>query len=326
MKTDYRPGRFFCIVCTFAFLQIVFLHLPLLADEQSYYKVARECAEWALPESGYFKFIDYLMAESIKEQVATHPRLRSYSKAVMEIYQQGTRDFLTELKALDTTWDKAARRLMSEFSESELVTLRDYQNEKIGNEFLNTETGRKWQEKAEDIIRSSVDDVRRSLFFNHSESDLYPKTIQKRSDLYEAQGKIPPGLLQSYPPPVALKPVDSDEPLFKIFAGIPLDADKPRFTIESETPLLVVSTLNDLVLAQDNKGVLICLNDADTKIFSELTRKFRGKILFLVCTDTVMEGMRITAPIEDGYIEFKYPGSAAVTEYLRRRFRIGEFK
>jgi hypothetical protein len=36
--------------------------------------------------------------------------------------------------------------------------------------------------------------------------------------------------------------------------------------------------------------------------------------------------MHITAPIVNGIIGFKHPEDAAVAEYLRRRFRIGEFK
>jgi hypothetical protein len=36
--------------------------------------------------------------------------------------------------------------------------------------------------------------------------------------------------------------------------------------------------------------------------------------------------VQITAPITDGVIGFKYPDQADVAEYLRRRFRIAEFK
>ena len=90
--------------------------------------------------------------------------------------------------------------------------------------------------------------------------------------------------------------------------------------------MLVVSTVSDLVLAKDGKGVLIRLNAKDTRAFAELTGKFQGKVLFIVCTDKIIEGMRIIAPIEDGYLGFKHPDSAPVAEYLRKRFRIGEFK
>ena len=39
-----------------------------------------------------------------------------------------------------------------------------------------------------------------------------------------------------------------------------------------------------------------------------------------------LEAMHITAPIVDGVIGFKHPAEATAAEYLRRRFRLGEFK
>ncbi len=287
--------------------------------------MARQCIEWALPSEDFFAFFDALMANSMKEQVEDNVRFRGYEKIITEIYQQGTRDFLAQDNALASTWDKATRNLMLEFSESELLSVRDYQTRKTGKEFLKTKTGRKWQEKAETIVRTAFEDVRNSVF-QGSRYESHKKTIEERIALYEGQGKLPPGLARPDAPPLELKAADSQGPLFQVFEGTLKNTDKPSFAIDSTKPLLVVSTLRDLVLGQDNKGVLFRLNIADSKTFFELTRKFRGKVLFLVCADTVIEGMRITAPIEDGYIAFKYPESAAIAEYLRKRFRIGEFK
>lgn len=325
MKLSRSLSGVLLSICSCLLLHFICVSFSF-ADEQSHYKIARGCAEWALQEKDYFAFIDTLMAESIKQQVVDDPSLLGYQKPVTEIYQQGARDFLTGIKALQSTWDQAARKLMLEFSETELRTLRDYQNKKIGKEFLDTETGRKWQEKAEVIIQSSVDDVRRSLF-SGSKEDIYRRAIQRRIDQYQAQGKIPAGLIQSYPKPsdTDLKPADSDKALFQVFEGIPRNPEKTSFVISGE-PVLVVSTISDLVLAKDYKGILIRLNAKDTRAFAELTKKFQGKVLFIVCTDKIMEGMRIVAPIEDGCLEFKHPQSAEVAKYLRKRFRIGEFK
>lgn len=160
----------------------------------------------------------------------------------------------------------------------------------------------------------------RALDTKHTERPL------KKIALAEAQGKLPAGLVRPDAPPIELKPADSQDPIFRVFEGIPRESDKPGFTIDFKNPLLVVSTLSDLVLAKDGKGVLIRLNERDTKVFAELTRKFKGRILFVQCTETLMEGMRITAPIEDGYVEWRHPRSAEVAAYLRKRFRIGEFK
>ena len=46
----------------------------------------------------------------------------------------------------------------------------------------------------------------------------------------------------------------------------------------------------------------------------------------LACTPMTSSKSCITAPIEDGYLGFKHPQEAAVAEYLRKRFRIAEFK
>ncbi|MGA3117844.1 MAG: hypothetical protein ABSF90_25845 [Syntrophobacteraceae bacterium] len=210
---------------------------------------------------------------------------------------------------------------MLEFSEHELLLVRDYQNRKMGKEFLDTETGRKWREKAEPIIQSVAEEVRQSL---DPKYELYRKTIQERIDLYAAKGKIPAAL--SMPDSPELKPIDSDIPLFEVFEGIPRNANKPSFTIEFSKPLLVVSTLADLQLEEDGKGVVLRLNPKDTFTFTKLTTKYKGRILFWKGANNEMEGMRIIEPVEDGYIRFTHQRSAAMAEYLRKRFRIGEFK
>lgn len=297
----------------------------LFASEQSRYGLARECVEWALTEENVFEFFDALTADSIKEQVADCPRFHGYEATFTEIYEQVNRDFLLQHKALEDMWDKAARQLMLEFSESELVSVREYQHRKTGKEFLSTETGKKWLQKAEPIVRSAFEEVRQTVFHG-SRYEAYRKAIEQRIALYEAQGKLPAALVRADAPPLELKPSDSDGALFQIFEGIPKNADRSKFTIDSTKPLLVVHTLRDVILAQDNKGVLLRLNEKDTRAFAELTKKFEGQVLFLQCTEELMEGMRIAAPIEDGYLGFKHPQSAAVAEYLRKRFRIGEFK
>ena len=174
-------------------------------------------------------------------------------------------------------------------------------------------------------MRAAFEDVRHSVF-EGSRYEAYRRTVEEKIGLAEAQGKLPAHLVRADAPPIELKPADSQDAIFQVFEGIPKESDKPSFAIDFKNPLLVVSSLSDLVLAQDGKGVLIRLNERDTKIFAELTRKFQGRVLFVQCTETLIEGMRITAPIEDGYIEWKHPRSAEVAEYLRRRYRIGEFK
>src|SRR3954449_7594193 len=101
-------------------------------------------------------------------------------------------------------------------------------------------------------------------------------------------------------------PADHKKPLFRIFAPIstPTAADAPRskFTFDDEHPLLVVHSVSDLMLARDNKGVLITLTSEDGKKFAEITRKYNDALLLLEADGHVLQVMHITAPITDGII------------------------
>jgi len=123
-----------------------------------------------------------------------------------------------------------------------------------------------------------------------------------------------------------IKPDDPKIPLLQVFEPLPAKADKAQMTWDEKHPLLTVFVVSDLLLAKDQKGVLLGLNEKDTKAFAGLTQRFNGRLLILKTADDAFEVMHITAPIEDGYIGFKHPEAAAVAEYLRRRFRIAEFK
>jgi hypothetical protein len=125
-----------------------------------------------------------------------------------------------------------------------------------------------------------------------------------------------------------IKPVDPSKPLFRIlrFQKIEPASQRPVGTVDDQ-PLLVVWSVSDLVLARDQKGVLITLTAKDAKVFAEITRKYNDGLLVLDAGEgRALEVMHITAPITDGIIGFKHPDNAAAAEYLRRRFRIAEFK
>ena len=125
-------------------------------------------------------------------------------------------------------------------------------------------------------------------------------------------------------------PADRTKPLFRIFAPIPMsppsDAARPQFTFDDKHPLLVIYSVSDLMLARDNKGVLITLTSDDAKKFAEISRKYNDALLLLEADGQVLQAMHITAPITDGIIGWKYPQEEQVAKYLRRRFRIAEFK
>lgn len=122
-----------------------------------------------------------------------------------------------------------------------------------------------------------------------------------------------------------IRPADSSKPLFPILKFQSLHGgDHPKGTVD-EKPLLVVWAVSDLRLASDDKGVLITLTPKDTKKFAAITRKY-GYLVLDAGEGRPIEVMHITAPIVDGIIGFKHPDEAVAAEYLRRRFRIGEFK
>jgi len=179
------------LLAAFSLLSLISRPVPALAEEEAHYKVARECAAFALPKEEYYKFTDKLMADMVHQQVANSPKLLSHETIIIKIYQEGTRDFLGKIGAIENTWDRAARKLMAEFSEKELQSVSDYQNQRTGKDFLNTETGRKWQEKADAIVLDAVAEVRQGF---DSSSDLYGNIIQEKIDLYKSQGELPADL------------------------------------------------------------------------------------------------------------------------------------
>lgn len=127
-----------------------------------------------------------------------------------------------------------------------------------------------------------------------------------------------------------IKPADPGKPLFRIFAAIPMKAGDNAaangFTFNGNRPLLVVRSVSDLRLAGDRKGVMIVLTPTDAQKFGSITRAYNRGLLLVEAQGRVLQAMQVTAPVTDGAIAFNYPDDAAAAEYLRRRFRIGEFK
>jgi hypothetical protein len=123
-----------------------------------------------------------------------------------------------------------------------------------------------------------------------------------------------------------IRPFDTSKPLFRVLKFQTLHGgDHPQGTVDDEHPLLVVWAVRDLRLASDDKGVLITLTPKDAKVFGTITRKY-GYLVLDAGEGRPIEVMHITAPITDGIIGFKHPEEAEAAEYLRRRFRLAEFK
>jgi hypothetical protein len=125
-----------------------------------------------------------------------------------------------------------------------------------------------------------------------------------------------------------IKPLERQRPLFRIFATNPAKGDGAQrgISFDDKHPLLVIWAVGDLRLGPDRKAVLVILTNDDARKFSKLTRKYNQGVLVLEGDGRVLEVMQVTAPVDNGTLEFKYPDDAAVAEYVRKRFRMAEFR
>ena len=127
-----------------------------------------------------------------------------------------------------------------------------------------------------------------------------------------------------------LKPTNPGMPLFRIFAPVPVKAQTnsqpDQLTFDDKHPLLVVRSVTDVVLGRDNKSVAIRLNPANAKKFAEITTEYKGRLLLFETNGQVLAALQITAPNVNGLIGFKHPEEGTIAQYLRRRFRLAEFK
>jgi hypothetical protein len=123
-----------------------------------------------------------------------------------------------------------------------------------------------------------------------------------------------------------VKPVDSSAPVLQYFTPVqiaptPGHEDAPNFTFDQRKPLLTITSVGQLFVHRDGKGVTVLLNAKDRKRYAELTRQFKGRQLICVAAADVISIEQITSPVENGLIEFsdaRYTGHIA--RYLRRRF------
>ena len=116
------------------------------------------------------------------------------------------------------------------------------------------------------------------------------------------------------------------EPLLEIFEPKAKGADMSQISYDEEHPKLTIHTVRDVQLASDHKGVLLILNNDDTKALAALTRDFDGRFLIFKSVGGVTRPININGSVEDGRIGFKYPEADAIAEQLRRYFHLGEFE
>jgi hypothetical protein len=124
-----------------------------------------------------------------------------------------------------------------------------------------------------------------------------------------------------------------DYPLFSLFG--PFD-HKPGFPavateIREKKSALDVYDFREVILAEDEKGMTVGLNEENARVLKGVARK--GDRRWFIATappkDTVA-GEPSVAVVEvipaDGQIIFRHPECASIAQNLRRRFRIAEFR
>ena len=123
-----------------------------------------------------------------------------------------------------------------------------------------------------------------------------------------------------------LKPSDSSAPILQYFAPVqiaprPGHEDAPNLTFDQRKPLFTITSVRQLFVHRDVKGVTILLNEKDRKRYAELTRQFKGRQLICVAAVDVISVGTVTSPTENGMIEFSDARDTGyIAKYLRRRF------
>jgi len=123
-----------------------------------------------------------------------------------------------------------------------------------------------------------------------------------------------------------LKPADSSAPVLQYFAPVqvassPGHTDAPNFTFDKQKPLLTITSVRQLFVHRNGRGVTIVLNENDRRRYAELTRRFKGRLLICVGAGNVVSIGPVTSPTENGMIEFSDARDTGyIAKYLRRRF------
>jgi hypothetical protein len=118
-----------------------------------------------------------------------------------------------------------------------------------------------------------------------------------------------------------IRPADSAAPIFRVFSSSGSNTGG-RLTVTAKQPLLVVTSLADIQLSTDHKGVRIVLNSFDARRFGDITRKYKQDLLLLEANGHILEAMRVSSPVQNGVLEFSQPDDDVVVDYLRKRFRL----
>lgn len=110
------------------------------------------------------------------------------------------------------------------------------------------------------------------------------------------------------------------QPLFQILDTTPGPKGPPNaLSVDPKKPLLSVSQLQDAGVTDDRKGIVIHLTPADTRKLAQITRSRVGRYLAIYAEGQVLKMLRITGPIDNGYLSFKSPEQEKAAAYFRKR-------
>lgn len=126
-----------------------------------------------------------------------------------------------------------------------------------------------------------------------------------------------------------------DYPLFSVYGPFDQRPDVSAVSkqISGKKSVLDVAGFREVILAKDDKGITIWLNEQDSRLLKNLAQKNPGRWLVVVAPPkdffvgpSSVAVVSITPTMGGGHMIFKHPECASVAQALRRRFRIAEFR
>lgn len=122
------------------------------------------------------------------------------------------------------------------------------------------------------------------------------------------------------------EPSKAPEPILQVFEPKVKDLTASQLSYDPGHPLMVIQSLKEVHLAQDRKGVMLVLEEGDSKALADMTRDFDGRVLIFIAPGGVTRPINITGMVTDGRLGFKYPEAAPIADALRQYFHLAEFK
>ena len=116
-----------------------------------------------------------------------------------------------------------------------------------------------------------------------------------------------------------MKPEGGD-PVFRIFASARGGGTGTSLYLETDQPLMVISTVANVEVAGNT--VRLTMTPADARKFANVTRQHPNQLLILVGRGRALQAVQVGSPVTNGVLEFRYPQEELAADYVKKRFRL----